>query len=147
MSLKVNFAGVPDQTKFEPVPAGIYTLLLDNVVDSEVSQGDNAGEPMFKLTWEIQSEDEDLQGKKVFDNLVLVQNSLWRLKAMMKAFGFEIDDSEGADDIEFEFEELLGKELQARLSVSAKQKDRKTGNEYPAKNKIAKFIIPGEDED
>ena len=147
MSLKVNFAGVPDQKKFEPVPAGVYTLLLDNFTEGEVGQGENEGQPMFKLTWEVQSEETDLQGRKVFDNLVIVKNSLWRLKAMLKAFGYDIDDSEDAEDIDFEFDELLGRELQARLSVSAQSKNKKTGDVYPPKNKIAKFIIPGEDDE
>jgi hypothetical protein len=145
--LKVNFAGVPDQKSFEPVPAGRYMLELSDYIEDEVSQGENEGQPLYKLTWEVLSDDEDLNGRKIWDNLTIMDTTLWRLKAMLKGFGFVIDDSEDAEELAFEFDELLGKTLEAQVSISPKRKNKRTGEEYQPRNKISKFIIPGEDDD
>ena len=147
MATKLNFAGVEDQKSFRPAPAGVYTLELTDYKEDTVKNGDNKGATLLKFTYEIRSEDEALDGKKVWDNATVTKKAMFRIKAMIKAFGVEVDDSENADDVEVEWDDFLGESLVARLSLVPATKDPNTGREYAAKNSIAKFIIDGEEDD
>lgn len=140
----VSFAGVEDQKDFTPAPAGVYVLKFTDYKEKEVQSGDNKGAEMYALTFEIVSEDEDVNGKKVFDNQVYVKKAMFRVKAFLKAQGYEIDDSDGAEELNFEYSELLGNQLYARVTVQPESKDKVTGRVYPAKNQIAKFLIQGD---
>lgn len=136
----LNFAGVPDQKSFEPIPAGKYILTLMEYKEGTVT-GDtskNKGATKYDFTFEVSDNEEDkYNGRKVFDNVTLVESSLWRLKAMLKAFGLDIPE-EG--DFDFDFDELIGEQLEADVRV---QPARKVGDkEYGAKNAIRQFIIP-----
>lgn len=143
---KLNFAGVPDQKSFDPAPAGEYELELTDYKEDEVRSGDNAGATMYKLTWEIKDDANDkVDGKKVFDNQTYTEKAMFRVKAMLKAFGYEVPDDDGADDVDFEYDDLLGQKLRARLSVQPESKDKVSGRMYAAKNQIAKYIIPGDE--
>ncbi|HST77280.1 MAG TPA: DUF669 domain-containing protein [Verrucomicrobiae bacterium] len=143
MPLTVNFAGVPDQKSFDPVPAGEYELELqdykEGTVKSETSA--NFGATKFDFTYEIVNCDEEkYNGRKIFDNVTITENSLWRLKAMLKAFGADVPE-EG--EIEVDFDDLLGESLSAKVGV---QPARKVGTqEYTARNTIRQFMVPDED--
>lgn len=139
---KLNFAGVPDQIETSPVPAGEYVLELVDYKEGSVQSGNNKGATMYKLTFEVRDDDEKLNGRKVWDNQVFTEKSLFRVKGMLKAFGYDIPDGDDADDVDFEYDDLLGEKLTARLSVQGASKDPVSGKEYPAKNQIAKFVVP-----
>lgn len=136
----LNFAGVPDQKSFEPIPAGKYILQLVEYKEGEVTgeNSKNKGATKYDFTYEVTDNDvEEYNGRKLFDNVTLVENSLWRLKAMLKAFGLDIPE-EG--EFEFDFDELIGENLEASVRVSPA---RKVGDrEYQARNNISQFIIP-----
>jgi hypothetical protein len=141
----LNFAGVQDQVSFEPIPAGKYVLQLvdykEGTVQSESSK--NYGATKFDFTFEVVGPDsvpEKLLNKKIFDNVTLVQNSLWRLKAMLKAFGVEVPED---DDIELEFDDFIGEQLEAKVKITPARKDpNDPSKEYAARNAIASFVIP-----
>jgi hypothetical protein len=139
MPLTVNFAGVPDQKSFDPVPAGEYELELQDYKESTVKSESSAnyGATKFDFTYEIVNNDEEkYNGRKIFDNVTITENSLWRLKAMLKAFGAEVPED---GEIEVDFDDLLGESLIAKVGV---QNARKVGDqEYPARNRINQFII------
>lgn len=147
MAIKVNFAGVQDQKKFDPAPPGVYVLKVTDYKETTVKSGDNAGADMITWTHEIVSDDKDLNNRKVWDVMVFTDKALFRLKGFLKALGYEVDDSEDAQDVDFDPDTVLGEEFRARLSVEPKSKDPVTGKEYPAKNKIARFLMPDEDDD
>jgi hypothetical protein len=139
MPLTVNFAGVPDQKSFEPVPAGEYRLSLQDYKEGTVKSesSENYGATKFDFTYEIvDNENEKYNGRKIFDNVTITENSLWRLKAMLKAFGAEVPED---GEIEVDFDDLLGEELDAKVGI---QPARKVGaQEYAARNRINQFII------
>lgn len=137
-----NFAGVPDQVIFEPLPAGTYTLELNDYREGVVKgETKNKGATLYSFTFEvIDNENEKYNGRKVFDNLTITEDSLWRLKALLKAFGCDVPE-EG--DIDVEFDDFVGESLKARVGV---QKARKVGDtEYEARNTIKRFEIQGEE--
>lgn len=134
-----NFAGVPDQKTFTPLPAGNYTLELNDYREGVVKgeQSKNKGATMYSFTFEvIENENEEYNGRKVFDNLTITEDSLWRLKALLKAFGCDVPE-EG--DIDVEFDDFIGEKLKARVGV---QGARKVGDtEYEARNTIKRFEV------
>lgn len=145
MGFTLNFAGVGDQVKFTPVPAGKYRMSLVDFTEKAASdKAKNPGATLLGFQWEIvgpDSVDEKYIGRKVFDNITIVENSLWKLKAMLKAFGLDVPDD---GDIDFDPNDFLGQELEAKIKVKPA---RKQGDaEYDARNEIAFFIIPGEDD-
>jgi hypothetical protein len=149
-TVKLNFAGVPDQKSFAPAPPGIYTLRVMECKIDSVKNGENAGATMLKWTHEIVDEEPDskVDGKKVFDNTVLTKKAYFRMKGLLKALGFtNLDDSEDADDLEFDPTTVIGDTFVAHLGVDPESKDPGTGRTYPAKNKITKFIVSGEEDD
>ena len=137
-----NFAGVPDQKEFTPLPAGVYELELNDyregVVKGEGSK--HKGATMYNFTWEVVDNDEEkYNGRKIFDNLTIVEDAMWRLKAMLKAFGCDVPQD---GDIDVEFDDFIGERLTARVGV---QKARKVGDqEYEARNTIKRFEIKDE---
>lgn len=144
---KLNFAGVPDQLDFKPAPAGVYTLELTDFKERAVQNGPNKGASMFSLTFEIRDENDDkLDGRKVWDNQVFTEKSMFRIKGMLKALGYDIPDGDDAEDVDFEYDDLLGQTLRVRLGVQNATKDPESGKEYPAKNTIAKFLMPDEED-
>lgn len=141
----LNFAGVQDQVEYKPIPAGVYTLQLVDYKEGSVqsTESKNYGATKFDFQFEVVGPDsvpENLLGKKVFDNVTLVQNSLWRLKAMLKAFGVEVPED---GDIDLEFDDFIGETLDAKIKVTPARKDPKDPTkEYQARNAIAQFVIP-----
>jgi hypothetical protein len=149
-SVKLNFANVPDQKSFAPAPPGVYTLRVMDYKLSAVKSGKNEGATMIQWTHEIvdeEDEDSKVNGKKVFDNHILTENAYFRMKAFLKALGFDVDDSDSADDVDFAPSSVIGDTFVARLAIEPENKDPKTGKTYAAKNKIAKFIVPGDEDD
>jgi hypothetical protein len=145
---RFNFAGVEDQKDFSPVPAGDYTLELTGWKLGKVKNGDNKGASMYTWEWSVAEDDdnpEETHNRKIFDQMPIMKTTMWRLKAMLSAFGFEVPDDDAAEDVEFEEDELLGRTLRARLSIQPESKSDDGTRTYPAKNRINKFLIPGDD--
>lgn len=147
----INFAGVEDQKEFVPAPAGDYVLELVDAVDGTIQSGENKGNDKSTLQFEIADADGELDqynGRRIYENVTYGEKALPRLKSMLKAFGVEVDDSDNATDIDFEWDELLGKKLMARISSVPKQRDKNDpSKEYPAKNRIVRYIVPGAEEE
>lgn len=148
---KINFAGVEDQKEFQPAPSGDYILELVDAEDGTVQSGDNAGNLKTTLQWEIvdaEGELEKFNGRRIYDNVSYSEKALPRLKTMLKAFGAEVDDSDNADDVDFEWDDLLGQKLMAKIRSVPKQRDKNDpSKEYPAKNAIVRFLVPNSDEE
>ena len=66
---------------------------------------------------------------------------------MLRAFGAEVDDSDNADDLDWDWEEdgLIGRKVLVRLKSTPARKDNKTGQEYSARNEIARWLSDGEE--
>ena len=148
---KINFAGVEDQKEFKPAPSGDYILELVDAEDGIVQSGENAGNDKTTLQWEIvdcEGELEQYNGRRIYDNVSYSEKALPRLKTMLKAFGAEVDDSEGAEELEFEWDDLLGQKLRAKIRSVGKQRDKNDpSKEYPPKNTIVRFLVPNQDDE
>jgi hypothetical protein len=133
--VRVNFTGVEGQKTYEPLPAGKYVVEVTDFKEGTASENaKNAG--AATISWELSVVDHDeYEGRKVWENMTIVDNSLWRLKAFLEAAGFEADD-----EVEFDPEDILGATLEVRLGVQKGRKNPKTGEEYDPRNVVKQFF-------
>lgn len=127
--MKLNFADTPDpkEGEFELLPSGKYHCIITSMEMTETKGGKAPGTPMVKCEYTIQSG--KFEGRKVWDQLVLGESSLWKTKALLFALGFSKDEVEG-DDFDFDPDEYVSMELDVRVGRQAAQGD------YDARNKV-----------
>ena len=93
--ISIDFSDV--KGGFEPVDEGRYACVIENV---ELDKGkEPPHNPYFKFTLKIT--DGEFEGRKLWTNMVLTENSLWVLKASLEALGYEFEDGE---EIDFEID-------------------------------------------
>ena len=104
--VNLDFSSVPSR---EPLEPGIYGLTIEKLEETTSSTGN----PMWKVTYSV---DEDAQGnavegqRKLWDNFVLVDKALWKLKELFDALGIDTSDV-----VEMDPQELVGLSIQARV--------------------------------
>jgi len=101
MRINVNLDEV--ESGFEPLPAGNYPVRI-----SKVEQRHGKEAPY--LAWEFTITEGEYQGRKLFTNTSLAPQSLWNLKRLLVAAGFEWEDDG------FDTEDTLGCELEVAVS-------------------------------
>lgn len=131
--MKLDFTDVKSSS-FEPLPAGWYHVIVNSVKESEA--GDNAknpGAPMLNMEYVVQSG--DYEDRHVFENVTIVQTTLWKLKGILEAMNYDV-----SGELEFDPDDFVGNELQVKLSIQPETKD------FDAKNNV-KGYKPLEDSD
>jgi hypothetical protein len=98
--LNLDFSSVPSR---EPLAEGVYTLRIAKVEETTSSTGN----PMLKVEYDVVGVD---GGRKLWDNFVLIDKALWKLKELFDALG--IDTSQ---IVEMDVQELVGLEVQAKV--------------------------------
>lgn len=98
--LNLDFSSVPSR---EPLVEGVYTLRIAKVEETTSSTGN----PMLKVEYDVVGVD---GGRKLWDNFVLIDKALWKLKELFDALG--IDTSQ---IVEMDVQELVGLEVQAKV--------------------------------
>lgn len=82
------------------------------IVESELTESESSGNEMFKVVMECTRGKEKA---KVWDNLVLTQSALWKIKSLLEAAGVEVPEGEmdvSADDLlDLEFDVEIVNEL------------------------------------
>lgn len=116
---------VPEKFGIDPVAAGVYKALVSKteVVTTEAKPG-KASKPMIKVEYTLQSQGPNPQektiGRKVFDNLVISEETLWRVDIAVRAAtgaGIPKGDYE-IDELVMKLTSLIeNKEVMLRLDV------------------------------
>lgn len=83
----VDFGGV--ESGGMAVPDGNYLAYPESV---ELTEAESSGNEMFKFKWKITGP--KCKGAVVWDNAVLVPQSLWRLKTILELMGLDVPDGE-----------------------------------------------------
>lgn len=146
--MKLDFTNVEGQQTFEPIPAGMYVVEVTDYREGTASQ--NAKNPgAATVSWELTVEstvsgetvlndrsgkDVKVEGRKVWENMTIVENSFWRLKAFLEACGFDVDG-----EIDFEPDEVLNNRLVVKVGIQKGRKNEQTGEEYEARNSVKSF--------
>lgn len=148
---KINFAGVPEPKEWKPAPSGEYILELVEATDGVTKSGPNKGDDNTALKFEIVDCEGDLEeynGRTIYAYATYGEKSLPVVKSMLRAFGAEVSDEEGAEDLEWDWDDLLGRKLRAKIrSVGASRDKNDPSKEYPPKNVIQKYLYDGMPED
>ena len=98
--LNLDFSSVPAR---EPLDEGVYDLTIAKIEETTSSTGN----PMLKVEYDVN----DVEGKrKLWDNYVLIDKCLWKVKELFDALG--VDTSEL---VEMDVSELLGMQVKAKV--------------------------------
>lgn len=98
--LNLDFSSVPSR---EPLEEGVYHLQIAKVEETNSSTGN----PMLKVEYNVL----EVEGnRKLWDNYVLIDKCLWKVKELFDALG--IDTSEL---VEMDVTEMVGLEVQAKV--------------------------------
>ena len=98
--LNLDFSSVPSR---EPLEEGVYHLQIAKVEETTSSTGN----PMLKVEYNVLGVDGN---RKLWDNYVLIDKCLWKVKELFDALG--IDTSEL---VEMDVTERVGLEVQAKV--------------------------------
>jgi hypothetical protein len=165
--IHVNFSDVEPQRDFFLLPAGVNVIVeitdFEKERTSETAKNPHA--PMVNWTFTVEStEDGDdyytgrvrspetnktstetikIEGRRIFERMVFVEEMLPRVMQFMEAMGYE---TEG--DINIYPEQLVGERLMVQVGVQPRRKNKETGEWYNARNKVNKFLpLPDSEED
>lgn len=100
--LNLDFSSVPSR---EPLEEGIYDLV---VAEAEETTSSN-GNPMLKLTFNVGGVDGD---RKLWDNFVLIDKCLWKVKELLDAIGMDTSSIVEMDPAELIGQPVRGKVIQ-----------------------------------
>ena len=98
--LNLDFSSVPSR---EPLEEGVYNLTIAKVEEANSSTGN----PMLKIEYDVNGVEGN---RKLWDNYVLIDKCLWKVKELFDALG--IDTSEL---VEMDVSELLGMQVKAKV--------------------------------
>lgn len=115
--LNLDFSSVPSR---EALPEGVYELQVASAEETTSSTGN----PMLKIELDVLDDD---QNHKIWDNFVLIDKCLWKIKEFFEALGMDTSKV-----CEIDSAELVG------LTVKAKViQDEYEGN---PQNRIKKYL-------
>jgi hypothetical protein len=142
--MKIDFSGVDStQQEFLPIPSGKYIVEVTDYRQGTASaSAKNAGADTISWELTVQStldgsdsvKDVKVAGRKVWENMTIVEASFWRLKAFLEACGFDV-----SGEIDFDPDEVVDSTLVARVGIQPSRKNKETGEEYDARNQIKAF--------
>lgn len=98
--LNLDFSSVPSR---EPLDEGVYDLTIAKIEETTSSTGN----PMLKVEYDVNGVEDK---RKLWDNYVLIDKCLWKVKELFDALG--VDTSEL---VEMDVSELLGMQVRAKV--------------------------------
>lgn len=100
MAINLDFSSVPSR---EPLEEGIYHLQIAKVEETNSSTGN----PMLKVEYNVLGVEGN---RKLWDNYVLIDKCLWKVKELFDALGIDTSTL-----VEMDVNELVGLEVQAKV--------------------------------
>ena len=98
--LNLDFSSIPSR---EPLEEGVYNLTIAKVEETNSSTGN----PMLKVEYDVNGVEGN---RKLWDNYVLIDKCMWKLKELFDALG--IDTSE---IVEMDVTGLVGMQVNAKV--------------------------------
>jgi hypothetical protein len=148
-AMKIDFTDVEGQQTFDPIPAGKYIVEVTDYREGtakDTAKNPGAATVSWQLTVESLSNGDThltnregkeikVEGRTVWENMTLVENSFWRLKAFLAACGFDVEG-----EIDFNPDEVLNSRLVAKVAVQRGRKNPETGEEYDPRNQVKSWF-------
>lgn len=107
-------------TTFKPLPAGWYTVEIEDVEEREAKSQKNLGKPMYN--YKLKVIEGDHEGRKLFVTACLWAEAIFTQVDIQKALGIAPAEAENGK-VRFEIadeDDLIGKELKVRVKVKPK---------------------------
>lgn len=98
--LNLDFSSIPSR---DPLEEGVYQLRIAKVEETTSSNGN----PMLKVEYDVLGVDGN---RKLWDNYVLIDKCLWKVKELFDALGIDTTEL-----VEMDVSELIGMEVQAKV--------------------------------
>lgn len=98
--LNLDFSSVPSR---EPLEEGVYNLSIAKVEETTSSTGN----PMLKVEYDVLNIE---GGRKLWDNYVLIDKCLWKIKELFEALGINTSAI-----VEMDVTELVGMQVNAKI--------------------------------
>ena len=98
--LNLDFSSIPSR---EPLEEGVYHLQIAKVEETNSSTGN----PMLKVEYDVLGVEGN---RKLWDNYVLIDKCLWKVKELFDALGIDTSAL-----VEMDVNELVGLEVQAKV--------------------------------
>lgn len=98
--LNLDFSSVPSR---EPLEEGIYNLTIAKVEEANSSTGN----PMLKVEYDVNGVEGN---RKLWDNYVLIDKCMWKLKELFDALGINTSEI-----VEMDVTELVGMQVNAKV--------------------------------
>lgn len=115
--LNLDFSSVPSR---EALDEGVYSLIVSEAEETTSSSGN----PMISLTFDVQGVDGN---RKIWDNLVLIDKCMWKVKEFFAAIGVDVSSVVTIDVVE-----LIGMSVNAKII--------KTVYQGEDKNEVKKYM-------
>jgi len=128
-----NAPRLGDMPTGSPVPEGTYHLRCDK---AEYKESREKKTPMAECTFTIfgPEDAEEFHGRKVFENFLLAGEGQFKTRQFLEASG------EDADFILEDTDQLIGREVAAVIQVEKERRDPATGQTYPERSRISRFL-------
>lgn len=98
--LNLDFSSVPSR---EPLEEGVYSLTIAKAEEGTSSTGN----PMLKVEYDVNN----VEGKrKLWDNYVLIDKCLWKIKELFDALGMDTSAM-----VDLDASELIGMQVNAKV--------------------------------
>lgn len=136
--MKINFDEIPEKDfgDYTPIPKGDYNVELVDVREGETVGGKNPGSRRWGLRFDVVDAG-DYEGRVVWDNIVDVPGSAWRIKQVLRAAGFDVTGEFDTDELDWE--EVIGTKFLVTVGIKRGTVNRETGEKYADSNKVVKF--------
>jgi hypothetical protein len=102
---------------FDPLPEGRYIVTVDK---AELTTTKDSGNPMIKVTLKIL--EGEFKNRLAWDNFVLVEKSLWKLKGFLEAINSKIAESTNVTE-----QDIANAMVGAKVSVYFEQRVGENG--------------------
>lgn len=113
----------PGQDFDTPFPAGIYVMEIESATKKQSKSSD---EPMLELVLKVVKGEH--KGRKVWDYIVLNENSDWRMKQLVDALG---EKGKGT----LSENKVVGSKIKANIKIEGSKDD-----EYGESNKVKSYV-------
>ena len=105
----VKFSEVENAGEMPIIPAGLYTVVVDQIEERRTQSGD----PLWRVGLRIQGGGRpELMGRRVFDNWVFSPKALPRIKLIASRFGLDV-----GLDREITPRDFFGKEIEVEVKT------------------------------
>src|SRR5262249_48340342 len=105
----VEFSRVEGPGEMRPIPAGVYTVVVDHIEE----RWSQLGYVLWRVGLRMQGGGQpELHGRRVFDSWVFSAKALPRIKHIASRFGLDVDC-----DREISPRDFLGKEIEVQVKT------------------------------